>query len=509
MTNKELSKIGKMLSDTEKSKLKEFDIIFLIDATSSMSPYIEAAKSTAVDLSKSLRQKFPETNFQYGYIFYRDPIDSVTDTHEIINLTDNVNSLPEKIGQIRACGGADLPEDWAGAYKKLNEEIEWRNGTKIIFHLADAGAHGKLFTPYDKYPDEEQKLIQEIEICCEKKIKIFGFVIEEDARNSFEKCKDIYRNKGGFYEILNFEKPKSRPLFDTNYCWGTGGSLFGSSATLFASDDKKTSDGGLFGKSTGKSDKNTNNSGGGLFGNTKNSSGSLFGYNNTNTNNSSGGLFGYNNTNTNNSSGSLFGNKKNSSNGLFGKNDKNDNTSSSGLFGKIDNNTNKSRGGLFANCNENDNNSGNGLFGKSDKNDNNSSRGLFGKSDNNTNNSSGGLFGNTNNSNGGLFGNNHQNDNISGGGLFGNSNENNNNSSGSLFGNNNNENNSGSNSLFGNKNENNNNSNNLFANSSENNNQGEMSYQSRINKSFFNLVFDSIQNVNKSDNIFLNNNTNK
>ena len=159
--NKEIKKIGTILSDTGKSILKVFDIVFLIDATSSMGPYIEAAKLTAENISKSLRQKFPETNFQYGYVFYRDPIDSYNDIHEIINLTDNVNSLPEQISKIRAKGGADIPEDWAGAYKKVNEEINWRNGTRVIFHLADAGAHGKLFTPYDKYPDEEQKLINE------------------------------------------------------------------------------------------------------------------------------------------------------------------------------------------------------------------------------------------------------------------------------------------------------------------------------------------------------------
>ena len=162
MTNKDIVKIGKMLSDTGKSQLKEFDIVFVIDATGSMKPYIEAAKMTAEDISKTLRQKFPDTNFQYGYVFYRDPIDSYSDFHEIINLTDNVNSLPEKIGKIKEQGGGDSPEDWVGAYKKVNEEIKWRNGTKVIFHLADAGAHGQLFTPYDIYPDEEQKLINEL-----------------------------------------------------------------------------------------------------------------------------------------------------------------------------------------------------------------------------------------------------------------------------------------------------------------------------------------------------------
>jgi len=44
-------------------------------------------------------------------------------------------------------GGGDEPEDWVGAYKLVNEKISWRNGNKLIIHLADAGVHGKLFNP--------------------------------------------------------------------------------------------------------------------------------------------------------------------------------------------------------------------------------------------------------------------------------------------------------------------------------------------------------------------------
>ena len=51
----------------------------------------------------------------------------------------------------------------AGAYKYVNDLMNWRkDSTKVIFHLADAGAHGKLFTPDDEYVDEEQKLIKEL-----------------------------------------------------------------------------------------------------------------------------------------------------------------------------------------------------------------------------------------------------------------------------------------------------------------------------------------------------------
>ena len=145
-----VKKIKNILSD-EKKKSDEFDILFLIDATGSMSSYIIAAKEETKNISDQLRKEYPEMMFKYGYIFYRDPIDSKTDTHEFIDLTDDVNSLPEKVGKINATGGGDVPEDWAGAYKIANEKISWRKGTKIIIHLTDAGAHGKLFTKYDKY----------------------------------------------------------------------------------------------------------------------------------------------------------------------------------------------------------------------------------------------------------------------------------------------------------------------------------------------------------------------
>ena len=97
-----------------------------------------------------------------------------------------------------------------GAYKLANEKISWRDGRKLIIHLADAGAHGKLFTLSDKYPEEEAKLIHELEKCAEKKINIFGFVIDEEAARSFNECAKIYRNKGGFFEVTDFMPPEMK-----------------------------------------------------------------------------------------------------------------------------------------------------------------------------------------------------------------------------------------------------------------------------------------------------------
>jgi len=144
--NNNTKKIKNILSDKTSKDNNDFDVLFLVDATGSMSSYIKAAKEETQNISQDLRQAYPEMMFKYGYVFYRDPIDSKADIHEIIDLTDNVNSIPEQILKIKAGGGGDEPEDWVGAYKIANEKISWRNGIRIIIHLADAGAHGKLFS---------------------------------------------------------------------------------------------------------------------------------------------------------------------------------------------------------------------------------------------------------------------------------------------------------------------------------------------------------------------------
>ena len=204
---KDIKKIKNILSDV-KAPSNDFDVVFLVDATGSMSSYIQAAKEETKNISQELKTTYPNKNFKYGYIFYRDPIDSKSDVHEVIDLTDDVDSITEKLGEIEAYGGGDYPEDWAGAYKLANEKISWRDGIKLIIHLADDGAHGKLFTEDDQYPEEEAKLINELINCASKDIRVFGYVIKEFCRRSFDEASKIYRNKGGIFEVFKFHQPE-------------------------------------------------------------------------------------------------------------------------------------------------------------------------------------------------------------------------------------------------------------------------------------------------------------
>ena len=184
----------------------------MIDGTGSMGKYIEAAKRKCIEISEELNKTYVnKLNFKYGVIFYRDPIDERNDRHEKYPL-DNIINIRREIESVRAYGGGDGPEDWVGAFRIAldNNIIGWRNGIKLIIHIADAPAHGDEFAGKINYTEEGPKLIEQIRECVRQKIKIFGLFIGESAENSFRKFKEYYdsydsENKG-LYKVENFNE---------------------------------------------------------------------------------------------------------------------------------------------------------------------------------------------------------------------------------------------------------------------------------------------------------------
>ena len=199
------------LRDSDLRPKQDFDIIYMIDASGSMGNYLEAAKDQCINISNELKSKFNNYNFQFGGIFYRDPIDSKNDKNEMFDLTSNVPELRIFISQMKATGGGDLAEDWVGGYDLAVNKIKWRNGIRLIIHICDADAHGKEYTTQgDNHPNEGIKMPPLLEQCVNKNIKVIGFNINNGATTSFNHCKKIYEqydiNKKGLYKIQDFKK---------------------------------------------------------------------------------------------------------------------------------------------------------------------------------------------------------------------------------------------------------------------------------------------------------------
>ena len=200
----------------------EFDILFLIDATGSMTGEINAAKEQVNNIYNELQSIYNKINFNCGAIFYRDKIDSTSDKNDLFPLTDNMSNLANQIATVKAYGGGDEAEDWVEAYKLATNNIAWREGTKLIIHIADAGAHGKEFSPSDNHNEQGPLLPPYIKKCVDKNIKIVAFKINDSPSNSFKKIRDIYYNykstikdEGQMFNIYEFKRGSTEEISQT------------------------------------------------------------------------------------------------------------------------------------------------------------------------------------------------------------------------------------------------------------------------------------------------------
>ena len=212
-------------------KNKEVDIIYLFDATGSMGPELGAANQLVIRIFNDLKKKFEENNldFKFGIVYYGDELagkryrSNYSDKENgYFDLTNDMNKLQKNISTVKPDGGWGEHADWVAGYDLALNRINWRNGSKLIIHIADDGAHGEEFSKGDKFPEQGDILIKKIKECVNRNINIIGFKIGNEPEQSFEKLKEIndeYKISIGknsqFVEIYEFNRDKVQDEFYT------------------------------------------------------------------------------------------------------------------------------------------------------------------------------------------------------------------------------------------------------------------------------------------------------
>lgn len=130
------------------------DLLFLIDTTGSMGPYIEAAKRQVRDIVRDIKEAFfDEADVRIAVVGYKDHND--TDKIQFLDFTPSADTVSTFLDKLTAFGGGDAPEDVLGAIQKaLN--ASWLMQTRCIIHIADAPPHGNalntVVASLDKFP---------------------------------------------------------------------------------------------------------------------------------------------------------------------------------------------------------------------------------------------------------------------------------------------------------------------------------------------------------------------
>ena len=201
------------------------DLLFLVDATGSMGWAIEKVKQSVVYIAVNILKKecVEIYNLSLAAVFYRDPIDSPSDIHEYFDFNENALEFKVFVINISAEGGADIPEDWAGAFN-LSRKLSWRyDSYKFIIHIADAAAHGYDWidprNPWDLnvYPEEGKKTDEIITYFARNNFSIAGFIIDDPysfPRKSYKRAQTLFRSNGNYnYLFKKFSMSLSNETF--------------------------------------------------------------------------------------------------------------------------------------------------------------------------------------------------------------------------------------------------------------------------------------------------------
>jgi hypothetical protein len=173
------------------------DVVFMIDATGSMSETIRAAHARAVEMAENLRMEDPKTDFRFASVCYRDPVDSRTDVHDVFQLSDQIPELTTFFSGIRATGGGDGPEDFVGAFRLALDTIQWRDGGRTLILIADAPAHGQRYCGHVNHQEEEPLLEPLVQNVAELGISLNMISLNGGADRTFDEIEKIYAAAGG------------------------------------------------------------------------------------------------------------------------------------------------------------------------------------------------------------------------------------------------------------------------------------------------------------------------
>ena len=191
---------------------KTFDLLYLVDATGSMRGSIRSVKDYCVDISNILHQQMKNYDFKFGAVFYRDPKkqNDYRNQNEYKDFISDPNELSLFVSKIDAHGGGgDGPEDWVSAYNIVLNNLKWRNGIRLIIHIADAQPHGSPndYTSIDSFPEEGPKLDNLNKLLANNNFSVSAFSIGLYPSKAFKRCKEIFEKYGNHnYEIKDFDQ---------------------------------------------------------------------------------------------------------------------------------------------------------------------------------------------------------------------------------------------------------------------------------------------------------------
>ena len=130
----------------------EVDVLFLLDATGSMSDEIDRIKETLTSIAERVRNLDQDPDLRMGMVAYRDRGDAYVT--RMYDFDDDIRRFERAVREVRAAGGGDYPESLNEGLHVALADVSWRkDAVKLVFLIADAPPHLDYDQDYD-YAEE-------------------------------------------------------------------------------------------------------------------------------------------------------------------------------------------------------------------------------------------------------------------------------------------------------------------------------------------------------------------
>ena len=180
-------------------------IAFVLDCTGSMDPWIYEAKTKIQEIVTSSEVP-PGAQFEIAVVAYRDYGDVVR--RRIIDFT-GPHEAEHFLQNIYAEGGDDEAEDVAGALDRVCGLTWGPSDVRMVFHIADAPAHGRMFhAPQvsDRFPDgdpEGKDPRDSLRHLAYQDVKFTFVRITTSTDMMIGVFDEIYRREGGEFVVID------------------------------------------------------------------------------------------------------------------------------------------------------------------------------------------------------------------------------------------------------------------------------------------------------------------
>ena len=149
---KQISDLFLLLKQAEK-----VDLCFMVDCTGSMDSFINEVKVVIHRIFQRLSKVFKDFSLRASFVGYRD-IEDGNDRTTVFQFDHDADNFKRFVNELKAKGGHDACEDVFGGLEEVTK-LDWRNPTRVLFHIADAPCHGKRFHNgcYDSHPSGDPR----------------------------------------------------------------------------------------------------------------------------------------------------------------------------------------------------------------------------------------------------------------------------------------------------------------------------------------------------------------